>query len=476
MIFLIYSAMTAETVVQNFGQPEYSYYYVLREFQPLLTRLGTVRVIKDPLLEVDQIYLECLAKNEHCIFLSFTPPHLTQLGLKCPTVPVFAWEFSSLPNETWWEDQPQHDWKFCLDQCAGAIVHSQQTLHAVRQLMGETYPVVSIPAPVWDRAVNSINKNLNKNNNLIFKNGLFFDSHDHAMKRWMATEAEILRKVEEDRGISEVYEGQRYRAYQEGNLEITRQYLAEFYQKIVADSIPKFLKPSFDRWAWSANPWEPGDHQVLLNGIVFTSLLNPQDGRKNFIDMLVGFCTEFKDTPDATLVLKFGHMHKKGRMQDLFIMLSRLDSFKCRIIVMHGHLDEESYFNLSRLTDYIVNTSHGEGQCLPLMEYLSIGKPAVAPRHSALEDYIDETVAFVVDSWEDATTWPHDPRVAYRTLRHDINFESLCAAYRRAYDCKKNNLKLYQEMSHNATVKLKNHCSIAVAESRIKSFFDTIKI
>lgn len=101
MKFLVYSAMNAETVVHNLGEPEYSYYFVLREFMPFLQRLGEVVVIADPAREVDTLYREALERGERCIFLSFSPPHLTRRDLACPTIPVFAWEFSSMPGETW---------------------------------------------------------------------------------------------------------------------------------------------------------------------------------------------------------------------------------------------------------------------------------------------------------------------------------------------------------------------------------------
>src|SRR5690606_10628756 len=149
MKILVYSAMNAETVFNNFGEPEYSYYFVLREFLPLLRQFGEVQQVEDPATEVDPIYEAALRQGQDCVFLSFSPPHLTCLGLACPTIPVFAWEFSSMPCEAWWDDRPEHDWGWCLRQCAGAIVHSEQSASVVRQLMGEDYPVTAIPAPLW---------------------------------------------------------------------------------------------------------------------------------------------------------------------------------------------------------------------------------------------------------------------------------------------------------------------------------------
>src|SRR5690606_40751417 len=99
MKILVYSAMNAETILQNFGEPEYSYFFVLREFMPVLQQLGEVEVIEDAARDVDHRYHAAAARGEQCIFVSFSPPHLTTLRLDCPTIPVFPWEVSSMPDE-----------------------------------------------------------------------------------------------------------------------------------------------------------------------------------------------------------------------------------------------------------------------------------------------------------------------------------------------------------------------------------------
>src|SRR5690606_4375279 len=100
MKILVYSAMNADTVAHNFGEPEYSYYFVLRELMPLLQQLGEVQVVDDPVNEVDPLYWAATERGQTCLFLSFSPPHRTCLDLDCPTIPVFAWEFSHMPDES----------------------------------------------------------------------------------------------------------------------------------------------------------------------------------------------------------------------------------------------------------------------------------------------------------------------------------------------------------------------------------------
>src|SRR5207253_569024 len=113
-------------------------------------RLGTVVEITDPDEQVDRLYRECLGRGEECVFLSFSPPHRTPIHYACPTIPVFAWEFSTIPNESW-DGEPRNDWRNVLGAAGAAITHSSYTVRAVCDAMGSDYPISAIRAPVWDR-------------------------------------------------------------------------------------------------------------------------------------------------------------------------------------------------------------------------------------------------------------------------------------------------------------------------------------
>src|SRR5690606_12452168 len=117
------------------GQSEYSYYFVLKEFLPALRALGEVCIVTDPHAEADELYRQATAAGDACVLLAFTPPHKTPLGLRCPTIPVLAWEFDTIPNEHWQKDRKQ-DWRHALGRCGRAITHSGMTLEAIRREMG----------------------------------------------------------------------------------------------------------------------------------------------------------------------------------------------------------------------------------------------------------------------------------------------------------------------------------------------------
>jgi hypothetical protein len=150
MIFIIYSDTTAATLETRLGLAEYSYYFVLKEYQPVLEQMGKVVVVTNPATEVDPIFAECQARQEPCIFLSFSPPNKTRLDLACPTIPVLAWEFDTIPNEVW-NDDPLNDWRNVFGKLGWAITHSQFAVKVIKAAMGDDFPIVSIPAPVWDR-------------------------------------------------------------------------------------------------------------------------------------------------------------------------------------------------------------------------------------------------------------------------------------------------------------------------------------
>jgi len=149
MKIIVYSETTEHTVKQNLGRPEYSYYFVLKQFLPVLEELGGVIVVHDPETEVDPIYEAARRTGEDCVFLSFAPPHKTTTNLQCRTIPVFAWEFDTIPTETW-ERDPRHDWRYLLTKVGAAITHSRYTVEAIQRSLGPDFPVVAIPAPSWD--------------------------------------------------------------------------------------------------------------------------------------------------------------------------------------------------------------------------------------------------------------------------------------------------------------------------------------
>jgi glycosyltransferase involved in cell wall biosynthesis len=423
MIILVHTAFHGDNVARNLGQPEYSYYFVLREFRPMLEQLGIVIDIHDPARDVDAIYRNCLKQSVPCVFLSFLPPNKTPMGLACPTIPVFAWEYANIPDEGF-SGKTRNDWRRVLKQVGAAITHSTFTVDAVKHAMDAALPIIAAPAPLWDRlaARKLAASPPGSRSSRLRVDGMVIDS----------------RLVK----------------------------LSNYSKANELACAPEPLPLPDER--------SEGVSELELEGIVYTSVFNPGDGRKNWVDMISAFCVAFAHMADATLLLKLSHHDISEVVPKMLECMHKGNNFAGRIVIVHGYLRQDDYESMVDATTYAVNTSHGEGQCLPLMEYMSSGKPAIAPRHTAMLDYIDESCAFVVDSFLEPGTWPHDMRQAFRTLREHVQVDSLIQAYRSSYYVAKKEPDTYFAMAAAAKEALRAYCSHAVVAPRLAEFLQAV--
>ncbi len=408
MMFLIHSETESGNIIKNLGASEYSYYFVLKAFRPLLEEMGLVVAVSDPAQEADRIWDNAARHGQACMFLTFSPPHRSFIPVRCPAIPVFAWEFDTLPAESW-DTDPRHDWRSVLHQAGRAIPHSNFAVETTKAAMGQDFPVVSLPAPVWDGYAGLYDANASAvtPSASITVRGRVFDTRTFDLTPHTPTGCRLtgLPPLPPEAGTRET------------------------------------------------------SHTLVLEGVIYSSVFCPNDGRKNWFDMICGFCLALRDREDATLVLKLTHHDCEPAILAMLGDLAKLPPFRCRVVLIDGYLPDDSYIQLTALSSYTVNTSHGEGQCLPLMEYMSAGKPAIAPAHTAMADYITPANAFILTSNREPTAWPHDPRQAMRTRRHRINFETLLAAYRESYDVAKHQPARYAQMSAAAHYGLKDHCA-----------------
>tara|TARA_R110001599_G_scaffold145321_1_gene327615 strand:- start:68011 stop:70113 length:2103 start_codon:yes stop_codon:yes gene_type:complete len=212
--------------------------------------------------------------------------------------------------------------------------------------------------------------------------------------------------------------------------------------------------------------------RLRLNEILYTAILNPNDGRKNWEDIITAFVYALRDKPGATLLVKIANENLNMFFEDIFTFFMRLHPFECRVVFIHGYLSDQEYQQIILHSQFIVNASRGEGQCLPLMEFMSSGVPAIAPRNTAMLDYIDESNAFVVESSPELAYWPHDPRQVYRTYWHRINWQTLYAAFVDSEKCFSQSPRAYRKMCSAAVESLRSFCSMAVARDRLRVFID----
>jgi glycosyltransferase involved in cell wall biosynthesis len=410
--FILYSSTTTHSLAKDLGGPEYSYFFVARGFAPALERLGKVHSAVDPVNDVDRIHDECVARGEDCLFLYCAPPHRMMQGTRCPTIPVIAWEFSDIPTETWDED-PRNDWRYVLAKTVGAITLSRFAAASVRKAMGPDYPVLAAPAAVWDRS---------------------------------PTKGQVpVREVVPSAPIE--FDG------------------FAFDSRGTQFAMGVSPPPAPHRAPGEAKHME----RVTLDGVVFTSVFAPKDGRKNWQDMLTAFLAAFRDSPDATLVFKM-----IGRESywwwELHDLMARMPAAQCRVVVIQGYLDDASFGELMAATHWIVNSSVAEGLCLPLLEFMCAGRPAVAPAHTAMADYLSAANAMIVQSGQDYCGWPQDKRCNFTTMRYRIEWSSLRDALSAAYRITKNDASRYAAMADAAFATMRDYCAEQVVARRIAVF------
>jgi glycosyltransferase involved in cell wall biosynthesis len=686
MKLILYSDINSASIRDNLGNPEYSYYFVLEAFRPVLEQIGAVELVQRPAEEVDAIFDSCAARGEDCVFISFSPPNAATLGLRCPTVLVVAWEFSTLPDGGWPNADPRDDWRYVFGRLGFAISLSTHTARVIRQAMGEDFPVFPIAAPVWDRMAGTIApRGAVMPECEMWIAGSVIDSADYVLSPdslaggifppvairppileavpeepepdvelepeipepapeepipEIEAEPEIpepapqepIPEIEPELEIPEpapaepipemepepevpepgpepaapaqleMVEVPRRRPGLRYRLAVTKRHAVEWYREAVRDLLPRPLawvisragilaealyrrligwkppapppppplleeqpppidpvvpegivlepEPAHEPYPESADvpesvqviepqevfepaemaiplpveetevdepteeAWlEPADGPfaqeafaedttmaeaieaviepapeiapppprrplprtlVRLDGVVYVSLLNPTDGRKNWHDIVTAFCWAFRDVANATLVLKMIKSDAESYRRDLFLTLVRLAPFKCRVVAVAGFLEDSDYIRLIETTSFYVNASNAEGLCLPLMEFMSAGKPVIAPRHTAMSDYIDESAAFIVDSTLEHNVWPNDPRHLYTTMRHRPKWDTLAAAFERSYKVASESPRAYAEMGQNAAEIMRRYCSDAVVREQLRTALERV--
>ena len=121
---------------------------------------------------------------------------------------------------------------------------------------------------------------------------------------------------------------------------------------------------------------------------------------------------------------------------------------------MTDYLSDAQMCELARGSTYYLNTSHAEGACLPLQDFLAAGRPGVAPAHTALADYFHDGVGFVIDSHPEPAAWPHDPDGRCRTTWHRLVWQSLADQLRASYAVASSNAAQYRALAERGRAEI----------------------
>lgn len=448
MIILVSPKISQIEVNNILGKPEFDYYLLLKAFIPTLERIGEVLEVNPD--EVDALYRANLAQGLQVVYISAAPPHEMPVGLECPTICLFSWGFESLPDSNWGND-PRNDWRYVFSKVQGAVCTSRQAYRLAHEA-SSNLPIIDLQPPIWSEFGHLCPE---------------FGREPNLEPRYFSFAGDLIDSCvlnPDPNGLGPAFEAEleSVAAPSELSQRISRALGSRFaYAKsLTQDAWRKWLS------AVNARSAEPSDNllgvitldapiNLQLTGVVYSAVLSPENPHSNWSEIISAFAWTFRDCAEATLVLKMTNMQLKFYHSELLTLLSRLAPFKCRIVVLHGLMDSNWYIELLQASTYYVNASSVEGLCLPLLEFMAAGCPALAPNHSAMADIIDEQSGFVLGGAKEPAPWPHRPYGSYCTYRHRLNWQSLAEAYRASFDLATKQPPDYQLMSAAVSRRIK---------------------
>jgi glycosyltransferase involved in cell wall biosynthesis len=397
----------------SLGREAYSYHYVVRAFAPLLERWGLAAQVDRAESRLDFGLYQARRKGFDPIHLAVAPLHLAYLTSQAPNVAFPFWEFPDIPSEDA-PDNPRLNWARIASQLDMILTASRFTRDAF-QRAGVKTPVHVVPVPVAEEYFSTPDWSPGQRVVLACPCYLL-PSRGPATPTppptWMAARRQQLVKVG----------GSIYR----GSLKTRLLGRAAKYVSYAAKAV-RAARYAYDE---DHRIDYPVHSRLGLSGVVYTSVLNPFDARKNWQDLLSAFLLALRDEDDATLVLKLAvNPELEAAAVNLVLNQHRALAIRhrCQVALVAAFLCEKEMRELARGSTYYVNTARAEGACLPLQDYLAAGRPGVAPVHSALADYFNANQGFVVASHPEPAVWPNDPD-ARRILtwqRHYFGLRSL---------------------------------------------------
>jgi glycosyltransferase involved in cell wall biosynthesis len=417
--FLVSTTGCARDIQRHMGSADYSYTFVLKALEPVLEQFGTWKPIGSP--ESSLIYQAERAWEQgyRPIHLSVQPPQCAYLTPAVPTVMFPFWEFPRIPDREFGHDTRQN-W-LRMGSHADLILTACHFTAAAFRRAGVTCPVAVVPVPLapstfevpaWDPAASwTLNCR-----HLVLCGRV---DPPPATPAAGPDAPPAPRPSLMMRGVEAGYKRMKVRY-----MRHLRHWISEEGNHRIYCMKNTLLRRTVGPLPLPVLPRTP----LTLDGLVYTSIFNLGDRRKNIEDMLTAFLLAFHDRPDVTLVLKLAtndsrEFHELNHLRHLFGFLNLRPA--CRLVVVTDFLSDEQMDGLMGATTYYVNTSKAEGACLPLQQALAAGRPALAPGHTAMADYMDDGVGFLLPSHPEPTHWPHDPEHRFHTTWNRLVWSEL---------------------------------------------------
>jgi glycosyltransferase involved in cell wall biosynthesis len=498
--FLVTTSGCVRARRTSLGSPAYSYVFAFEALAPVLEQFGTWKLVDSPESRLPYLAAQAVADGFRPVHLSVNPP---QDGYMTPAVPTIVypfWEFPRIPDRDFGSDTRQN-WARMCRPASLVMTSCQFTAEAFRRA-GLKCPVAVVPTPLdpahfslppWDP---SASWTLTCRHTLL---GLGVSAQPIA-ERTTAPDSGLWRVAK--RWFHKLYPWldpkavEKFRRVKEALLFAARHSPPKLAFLTTRAAYRRTLRrwlslQALERITGAKNrvltllgrsptvvvdPLLPSG-PLTLKGVVYTSILNLGDIRKNYMDMLSAFLIAFRERADVTLVLKLAtsphrEHHEVGLLRANYESLGL--AHRCRVAVIAEYLDDAQMRGLMQATAYYVNTSHSEGACLPLQQALAGGRPALAPDHSAMADYMDHEVGFVVRSHPEPTFWPHDPDRRFETERHRLVWSDIHDQFLESAAVLDDEPERYATLAENARRRMAGYASRPVATEALRQALELL--
>lgn len=448
--FLVTSYMLGAPDGRNLGAPGYSHEFVARLFRPLLGRWGRVVDIKDPRRDLAAAVADCHRRGVKPVHFSVLPFQDVCLADGAVNVVMPAWEFPDVPDHEF-DGNPQNDWPATANRSDLVLVSGPFTAAALARA-GTTTPMRIVPVPTPSRC---------------FELPAWRPEATHAIGcRAYAFDAGAFAGPDP---ASAGMPARRIKRLERPVKKLTRAMLGrrryERLSRYLKDrrhaGRQQGLPPQYDDLPF------PRTDALVLSGVVYTSIFNPDDGRKNWEDLLTAALVALADRDDATIVFKLIAKSTDSVRRVIDHYRGRGLRHRCRVVFICGFLDDGQMDRLCAATTYYVQASRAEGNCLPLMNYLAAGRPGISPCHSSMGDYFGPESGFVVASHPEPAAWPHDRRLRLTTTWGRIVWPSLRDQIAASYRLARERPAAYAELASRARESMRFWASAEAVAGRL---------
>jgi glycosyltransferase involved in cell wall biosynthesis len=523
--FLVSTTEGARDIRSNLGSAAYSYHFVVEALGPVLENFGTWKLVDHPESRLAYAAARAEANGFRPVHLAVNPLQDVYLSPALPNVLFPFWEFPDVPDRDFGDDTRQN-WARIIRPASLVLTACNFTAEAFRK-GGARCPVAVVPIPLdpeafnlppWDPShtwtltcrhevlgpgdaegpVDGSRTGVSKTRpqppgptsrvDALGEppHGLVWRVLRNGFRRvapWMdpVTVGRLTRLKRS--AVSAVRSAGRrpdrllYVALRDGYRVFVRRWLSAEALERVSEAKAAALAVVGREPVVVPDPPLPSGALTLGGGLVYLTVFNIGDPRKNYLDILTAFLGAFRDRPDVTLAIKLvtnrlREHHESGLLREQYRRLGV--RHRCRIVVITEFLSEMQMSELFRATTCYVNASHAEGACLPLMRALAGGRPSIAPDHTAMADYMDASVGFVVRSDIEPACWPHDPEKRLETSRYRLVWTSLRDAFLESARVAERDPARFAAMAAAARERMAAHASRTAAAVALREALELL--